>query len=186
MARICNEHSAICSAVAAAPQAMITARGTRSAVLHRPLECALAAHRAADHRHPLLDAEGLGERRFDIDLIADRRDREPRAVRFAGRGVDRRRPGRALAAADDVRAHDEVLVGVDRAAGTDERVPPPEQRVARFDPASRVAVARRARDTRGLRCRRDGARACPRFRTRRSRATACRPRVTRSGGLRTT
>ena len=38
MARIWSEHSAICSAVAAAPHAITTARGTRSRVLDRPFE----------------------------------------------------------------------------------------------------------------------------------------------------
>ena len=50
-------------------------------------------------------------------------DREARAVRRARRGVGRRRPGRALAAAEHVGAHDEEPVGVDRRARADHARP---------------------------------------------------------------
>ena len=55
----------------------------------RPLEHAHAAHRPADDRGPPVDAEPVGERGLDHDLVADRDDREARAVRRA------RRPGRS-------------------------------------------------------------------------------------------
>ena len=47
-----------------------------------------------------------------------------RAVRLAGGGVLRGRPGAPAAAADHVGADDEVLVGVESLAGTDHHVPP--------------------------------------------------------------
>ena len=55
----------------------------------RPFERALAAHRPADHRGPPRDAELVGERGLDHDLVADRDDGEARAVRRAGRRIDR-------------------------------------------------------------------------------------------------
>ncbi len=69
-------------------------------------------------------------------------------VRLARRRVDRRRPGRALAAAEQVRADDAEAVGVDQPAGPDQRVPPVDglgvagQRVADVDDrVRRIAVA---------------------------------------------
>ena len=100
---------------------------------HRPLERALTAHRSAHHRRPPLDAERVGEHRLHRDLVADR-DRREAANRTDGRSRDRRRrPGRSLAAAEHVGAHDEELVGVDRAPGPDERVPPPDLDVPGLD-----------------------------------------------------
>ncbi len=62
------------------------------------------------------------------------------AVGPAGRGVHRRRAGRALAAAEHVHTDDEVAVGVERPAGTDHGVPPPRGRVAGRGAAGDVAV----------------------------------------------
>ena len=76
----------------------------------------MPAHRPADDRVPPLDAERVGERGLDRDLVADRDAREARPVRRAVAGSIGRRTGRALAAAEHVRAHDEEAVGVDRRA----------------------------------------------------------------------
>ena len=107
-----------------------TARSPRRSHAHRPRAPPRAAHapgttpptraRAAHPssrrpRTPTRDAERVGERGLDDDLVADRDDRE-RGSRTAGRspGSIGRRTGRALAAAEHVRAHHEEPVGVDR------------------------------------------------------------------------
>ena len=92
-----------------------TAAATRSGSVDRPLERPHAAHRAADDARPPLDAERVGERRLDRDLVADRDAREARAPRASRPGAVRRRARSSLAAAEHVRAHDEQAVGVDRA-----------------------------------------------------------------------
>ena len=51
-------------------------------------------------------------------------DRKIQSPHLAGGGIGRGRPGRAHAAADHVRADDEVAVGVERPAGTDHGFPP--------------------------------------------------------------
>ena len=56
--------------------------------------------------------------------VADGDDRELHRVGAAGRGVDRAGARRAAAAAEDVRAEDEVFVGVEGFAGADHVVPP--------------------------------------------------------------
>ena len=116
--------SAISSAVARAPHAITTACGTRSgnATAHSsarwpPIDPpTTAAHRAMPSR----SASAASTHH----LVADRHDREARAVRRARGRIDRRRSGGALAAAEHVGAHHEEPVGVDRPARADDRVPP--------------------------------------------------------------
>ena len=128
------------------------------------------------------------ERALRAHHVGDRDHGEVRAVRPAGRGIERRRPGRAAAAAEQIGADDEVAIGVERLAGADHAVPPAEAAAAIGVAAVRVAILggetvaragrrgrapsspprarrRRARGRRGSRCR-ARARACRRFRTR--------------------
>jgi hypothetical protein len=59
-----------------------------------------------------------------LDHVADGDDREMQAVGLAGRRIDFLGADGAHAAAQEVRADDEILVGVERLAGTDDIVPP--------------------------------------------------------------
>ena len=64
----------------------------------------------------------------DPGLVARGRLREGGPVRLAGRGVDGRRAGGPVAAAEEVGAQDADPVGVERPAGADERVPTSRRR----------------------------------------------------------
>ena len=81
-----------------------------------PLQRVHAAHRAADHGRPRVDAEGVGQTDLRGDLVADRQVGEAGSPLVAVRR-DARGAGRSLAAAEHVRRDDEPAVGVDRRAG---------------------------------------------------------------------
>src|SRR5207245_10405879 len=74
--------------------------------------------------------------------VADRHDRKPRRVRTTVIGMGRGRTGRALAPAEHVGAHHEVLVGVERLPRTDELIPPAGRRMAVDRRAGGMAVTR--------------------------------------------
>ena len=90
----------------------------------RQLEHLHAAHRAAHGGQQLADAEVIEQQHLRVHHVPDGDDREVGAVRPARGRVLRGRPGAPAAAADDVGADDEVLVGVQSLAGTDHHVPP--------------------------------------------------------------
>ena len=93
-------------------------------VIDTPAQHLHAAHRAADDRQQPGDAQVVDEFLLGADHVADGHHREAEAVGAAGGRVDRRRAGAAGAAAEDVRADDEVAVGVDGPARPDHVVPP--------------------------------------------------------------
>ena len=105
-----------------------------------PLHGLHAAHRAADDGSPALDADGIGERRLRVHLVAHRRVGKtlPPLEAVGGQGC---RPGRPLASADHVRRDDEPPIGVDREARPDDAAPPPGGGMPGAGFASHVAVA---------------------------------------------
>ena len=70
---------------------------------HRPLQRLHAAHRAADHAVPPLDAEVVGQLRLAAHPVPHGHHREPAPPRLAVVGVGAGRSGAALAAAEHVR-----------------------------------------------------------------------------------
>jgi hypothetical protein len=97
-------------------------------IANRPFEHAHAAHGTADHAGPDFDLQVIGEGHFYADLVSNGDDGEPRAEGQCVRG-QRGRTGCALAGAQHVRAHHEVLVGVDGQSRTDDALPPPGRAV---------------------------------------------------------
>ena len=98
-------------------------------IVGRPLQHLHAAHRAADHREQLLDAQRVEQHGLGADHVADGDHRELQAVGLAGGRIGRRRAGGAAAAAEHVGADDEEAVGVERPAGPDQ--PGPTSRACR-------------------------------------------------------
>ena len=89
-----------------------------------PLDHLDAAEAAADESHKMRDADLAQEGAVHLHRVADREAREGRAVGLAGGGVDGGGTGRALAAAEHVRADHAVAVRVDGLSGTDDGIPP--------------------------------------------------------------
>ena len=93
--------------------------------VHRaPLEHLHSAHRATHNREPVRQIEMVHQHVLGADNVANGDLREGGAVGLAGLRIDRRRASRALATAEHVGAHHEVLIGVDRLVGTDQVLPP--------------------------------------------------------------
>ena len=81
------------------------------------------AHRPAQHGGEPLEAETIGGRCLDGDLVADRDVGETGSVRSPV-GGRRRRTGGAPAATEDVHREHAPPVGVERGSGSDQRAPP--------------------------------------------------------------
>ena len=92
-------------------------------VRDRQLQHLHAAHRAAEDGEQPADAEVVEQLHLSVTMSGMVMPGSG-AVRPARGGVLRGRPGAPAAAADDVGADDEVLVGVESLAGTDHHVPP--------------------------------------------------------------
>ncbi len=124
--------------------------GDAVGIAQRPLQGAHPPHRPADHTGEAPDPERVGQQRLHQHLVTDGDLRPAAAPGPAVRG-GRGRAGRPLAAAQDVRAHDEVAFGVQRPARTDHRVPPATADVPRAGRTGGVAVTgQRVQDQQGV------------------------------------
>ena len=92
--------------------------------VEREVERTHPAERGSDDGVEFIDTVRLEDGELRADDVVHRDAREAGAVGLAGGGVGRGRAGGAVATAEVVRADDEKLVGVERAAVADEAVPP--------------------------------------------------------------
>ncbi len=107
----------------------------------RPLQDLHPPYGAADHGQQVPDAQLVEQQLLDLDHVGDGDDGENQAVGFAGLGIRRGRPRRARAAAEKVRADDEVLVRIDALARPDHDLPPAGLSVVRMIIPGDVGVA---------------------------------------------
>ena len=119
-------------------------------IARRPLQHLHAAHRAAGHREQRVDAKIVEQHRLRAHHVADGDDGKVEAPRLAGLGIGRGRAGRAHAAADHVRADDEIALGVDRLAGTDHGFPPAGLAGHRIDARDMLIAGERVTDQHGI------------------------------------
>ena len=106
-----------------------------------PFEHAHSAHGSPDDTRPRRNAERIGQAHFDAHLITNGDHGEFRAVVPPVRAT-RRRSGRPLAAAENVRAHHEVAVRVERCPWPDEAFPPTRRHMAWSRRSGRMRVSR--------------------------------------------
>ena len=175
-------HRAICSAVAAAPQASTHQPLDPVGVRDRPLQGPHPAHRPADDRGPparYRAASASAASTATWSRIVTAGNREPqRATVRRGRG----RTGRALAAAEHVGQtthHRSVSIG---AARTDQRVPPPGRRMPGSGRPGDVAVTGERVQRPARRCP-SSASACPTSRRRPSRRPSSPPSSSRQRAI---
>ena len=110
-------------------------------IARHPVDDLQPAVAAADERREPLDAKLPQQHAEDVHRVVEGVLRKARAVRPSGVRVDRHRPRRAAAAAEDVRADHVVAVRVDRATGADHALPPATRTVLAGSYASDVGVA---------------------------------------------
>ena len=116
----------------------------------RPLQHLHAAHGAADDAEQGLDAERVDQHGLRPHHVADGDERQVEPIGAPGGRIERGRPGAAHAAADDVRADDEIMIGVDRLAGPDHRLPPAGFAGDRMDVGDVLVARQRVADEDGI------------------------------------
>ncbi|MFK4491274.1 hypothetical protein ABIA45_006352 [Bradyrhizobium sp. USDA 336] len=94
--------------------------------------------------------EPVDQHRLRAHHVRNGDDGEVEAPDLAGGGIDRRRPGRTHAAADHVGADDEVVLGIDGAAGADQRLPPAGLAGDRMDVGDMLVAGQRMTDQHGV------------------------------------
>ena len=93
-------------------------------VSRRPLQGLHAAHRAADDGEQLINTQMIEQPGLRTHHVGDGDHRESGAVGRACRGVRVSRAGAAHTAPQNIRADDEVAVGIEGFSRPDQRVPP--------------------------------------------------------------
>ena len=89
-----------------------------------PLQDLHAAHRAAGDAEQLVNAEMVHQHGLGAHHVGNGHHRQVEPPGLARFRIDRGGTGAAHAAADHIRADDEIAVGIDRLAGTDHGLPP--------------------------------------------------------------
>ena len=116
-------------------------------VFDAPLENLHSAHRASNDAGERSQTEVVAQQLLRAHHVANRDKGKRQAERPARGGIERERPARALAAAEDVGAEHEKPARVDRLAWADEIVPPTRLRIGqRMDAGAMMVAAERMAD----------------------------------------
>ena len=92
----------------------------------RPAQHLVPTERPPDDRAKMRNAEQINEALLHVDHVLHGHEREVAAVRLAGFRIDRDGPGRATAAAENVRANHEEALGIEGLTRADHTFPPAE------------------------------------------------------------
>ena len=93
-------------------------------IARHPLQHLHAAHRPADDAEQFVDAQLIYEQRLRADHVADCHHRHAEPVKLACCRIGGSGPGCPKAAAEHIRADDEIAVRIDGLAGPDHYFPP--------------------------------------------------------------